>query len=66
MTSRQKTADKQSLTLVPKIEFAPIYDSGSCLGRELLDEKVEKMLKDDQMLHVYISHDRCEVIGGTV
>jgi hypothetical protein len=44
-----------------KIEFSPIYDSGSCLGRELLDEKVEKMLQDKQMLDAYIAHDRCEI-----
>jgi hypothetical protein len=41
--------------------FSPIYDSGSCLGRELLDEKVEKMLNDEQLIQAYISHDRYEV-----
>jgi hypothetical protein len=44
-----------------KCVFAPIYDSGSCLGRELLDEKIEKMLGDDQMLYAYINRDRCEI-----
>ena len=41
--------------------FAPIYDSGSCLGRELLDKKVEKMLNDDRMLCAYINRDHCEI-----
>lgn len=33
--------------------FAQIYDSGSCLGRELTDEKVDVMLNDNQMLGAY-------------
>jgi hypothetical protein len=41
--------------------FAPIYDSGSCLGRELSDEKVEKMLEDRKMLEAYINRDRSEI-----
>jgi hypothetical protein len=41
--------------------FAPIYDSGSCLGRELTDEKVDKMLNDDKMLEAYINRDKCEI-----
>lgn len=49
-----------------KIEFAPIYDNGSCLGRELLDAKIENMLKDDQTFHTYIQHDRCEIRWDTV
>jgi hypothetical protein len=49
------------LSLSKKGVFAPIYDSGSCLGRELLDAKVEKMLNDDQMLSAYINRDSCEI-----
>jgi hypothetical protein len=41
--------------------FAPIYDSGSCLGRELSNEKVNKMLKDKQMIETYLKHDHCEI-----
>jgi hypothetical protein len=41
--------------------FAPIYDSGSCLGRELSEDKVEKMLADNQMLDAYLNRDRCEI-----
>jgi len=41
--------------------FAPIYDSGSSLGRELSNEKVEIMLKDYKMIESYINRDRCEI-----
>jgi hypothetical protein len=41
--------------------FAPIYDSGSCLGRELTDDKVDQMLEDSQMLEAYINRDKCEI-----
>jgi hypothetical protein len=41
--------------------FSPIYDSGSCLGRELTDERINKMLKDNQMFEAYINRDRCEI-----
>jgi hypothetical protein len=51
-----------NVTSIPKeAYFAPIYDSGSCLGRELLENKVDKMLKDKNMLAAYINRDRCEV-----
>lgn len=41
-------------TLVVQTDFSPIYDSGCCLGRELLDDKVSKMLVDNQMLEAYV------------
>jgi hypothetical protein len=60
-TSHQNISNDQDIVSALKIEFAPIYDSGSSLGRELFDEKVEQMLKDKQMFHAYLSHDRCEI-----
>jgi hypothetical protein len=42
-------------------KFAPIYDSGSCLGRELLEEKVEQMLTDENQLHTYIKRGTSEI-----
>jgi hypothetical protein len=42
-------------------EFSPIYDSGCCLGRELIDSKVDKMLVDRQMLESYINKGRSEI-----
>ncbi len=44
-----------------KSSFSPIYDSGCCLGRELLDEKVDKMLSDKQMLNAYVKKGRSEI-----
>ena len=41
--------------------FAPIYDSGCCLGRELEDLRVEKMLNDPQMLNNYVNNGESEV-----
>ena len=41
--------------------FSAIYDSGCCLGRELLDERVNKMLLDKQMLESYIRKGTSEI-----
>lgn len=41
-------------TLLVQTEFSPIYDSGCCLGRELLDDRILKMLTDNQMLEAYV------------
>jgi hypothetical protein len=46
--------------LIPNV-FAPIYDSGCCLGREHPDEKIRKMLNDSQMLNSYISKGESEI-----
>lgn len=42
-------------------EFAPIYDSGCCLGRENLDDKIHKMLNDKQMVDAYIKKGVSEI-----
>lgn len=41
--------------------YSPIYDSGSCLGRELEDEKVDLMLRDEMMLAAYIHKGLAEI-----
>lgn len=41
--------------------YSPIYDSGSCLGRELEDEKVELMLHDNMMLTAYVNKGLAEI-----
>lgn len=41
--------------------FAPIYDSGSSMGRELTDERVIKMLKDNMQLEAYINRGKSEI-----
>jgi hypothetical protein len=42
-------------------KFAPIYDNGSCLGRELLDERVTQLLADDEQLTSYIKRGTSEI-----
>lgn len=41
--------------------FAPIYDSGCCLGREFEEDKIDKMLNDAQMLIAYIKKGESEI-----
>lgn len=41
--------------------FAPIYDSGSSLGRELTNEKLLKIIKDEQALFAYILNGKSEI-----
>ena len=44
-----------------KTNFSPVYDSGCCLGRELLDEKINKMLLDSQMIEAYVRKGTSEI-----
>ncbi len=44
-----------------KNEFAPIYDSGCCLGREFDDEKIKQLLKNTEMLRKYIEKGESEI-----
>lgn len=41
--------------------FAPIYDSGCCLGREIIDSRVAKMLQDKQMMEAYTRKGTSEI-----
>jgi len=41
--------------------FTPIYDSGSSLGRELTDERVDMLLRDSKMLEAYINRSDCKI-----
>jgi hypothetical protein len=42
-------------------KFAPIYDSGCCLGREREDSWVEKAIEDSQMIEKYIQKGESEI-----
>jgi len=44
-----------------KIIFAPIYDSGSSLGREVAEDKLADMLKDPVRLEAYINRGKSEI-----
>ena len=41
--------------------FAPIYDNGSSLGRELLEERVDQYVKSDEVLLQYILNGKSEI-----
>jgi hypothetical protein len=49
-----------------KIQFSPIYDSGSCLGRELIDGKIQQMLTHSEILSFYINRGLCEIRWDTM
>lgn len=46
--------------ILPNV-FAPIYDSGCCLGRELKDEKINFFLKNSDSLERYILKGESEI-----
>ncbi len=48
------------LKFIPHM-FAPIYDSGCCLGREHEDIKIEKLITDVKMLEIYINKGESEI-----
>lgn len=50
-----KSLYKQSL------HFSPIYDSGSSLGRELIEEKLNRLLQNKPELEAYINRGKSEI-----
>ncbi len=51
----------KTLHLLMPGQFSQIYDSGSCLGREVEDEKIPQMLKDSSRLEAYIRRGVSEI-----
>lgn len=52
--------------LLPKknfrwLEFLPIYDSGSCLGREIQEEKIDNYLLNPNKITKYINKGKSEI-----
>lgn len=62
-----QTVDKSSLfrkkpaSVKTSYLFAPIYDSGSSMGRELSNSKIKQMLTDSVQLEAYINRGRSEI-----
>lgn len=54
-------SSKIGLTLHHKFEFSQIYDSGSCLGREIAERKIDDYLKDDSKIMQYIQKGYSEI-----
>jgi len=65
ITSKAKRKDLENvvknLHLIMPGNFSQIYDSGSCLGRELSDEKTEQMLMDKSLIDTYIRKGVSEI-----
>ena len=65
VTSKEKRADAtkliKDLHLKMPGKFSQIYDSGSCLGRELDDDKLKQMLTDNSMMEAYIRKGVSEI-----
>ena len=60
----EREINKNNLKLHSNItlhKFAPIYDSGCCLGREREDNWVEKAIKDSQMIESYVRKGESEI-----
>lgn len=56
---KKSTLINQSLVVLN--DFSPIYDSGCCLGRELLDPKIKKLLNDKQMIESFLKKGKSEI-----
>ena len=50
-----------NLTIKEKFSFSPIYDSGSCLGREIAEKKIEDYLKNPDKIKQYIDKGMSEI-----
>lgn len=55
-----KTILSQQAHIAPSV-FAPIYDSGCCLGREIEENRLNKMLNDKVMLESYVRKGLSEI-----
>jgi hypothetical protein len=51
---------KFQVEIAPNI-FAPIYDSGCCLGREVLENKISGLLVSDDAINNYIVKGKSEI-----
>jgi len=60
-TGLNETGKQMKLHFNKNARFSPIYDSGSSLGRELVEHKVESMLKNNQELEAYINRGESEI-----
>lgn len=61
---RNVIANERELRKLNIKKFAPIYDSGSSLGRELTEERIGKMLNNPQMIDAYINRGTSELHWG--
>ena len=60
-TGLNEAGKRMKLHFNKNVRFSPIYDSGSSLGRELVEHKVESMLKNKEELDAYINRGESEI-----
>lgn len=53
------------LLAVIRHRFAPFYDNGSSLGREISEERIEKLLNDEQLFDIFFSKGKSDIIVDT-
>lgn len=53
--------DSINPTELSRYTFSPIYDSGSCLGRELTDVRIKQMFTDKVMFDAYLNRSKSEI-----
>lgn len=58
--TKEYNVHKEHLPVVNH-KFAPIYDSGSSLGRELTERKVQSMLRDKIEFNAYVENGKSEI-----
>lgn len=44
-----------------KYNFSPIYDNGSCLGREKTEQEIQNLVKDKVRLNAYLNRGKHEI-----
>ncbi len=49
------------LKIFPPISFAPIYDSGSCLGREMNEARILGFINDEKQIERYLNRGESEI-----
>lgn len=68
LLSKRKSSDKKlediSLVIKSVLKMAPIYDSGSSLGRELSEERIVSLLNNENLLKQYITNGKSELHWG--
>lgn len=57
----KRTKGQIHLDISQSFKFAPIYDSGSCLGREILNRKIPNLLNNKEGILRYINKGSSEI-----
>ena len=53
--------ERTEAKFIRKVSFSPVYDSGSCLARELSEARVEELLADQKQIGSYLDRSKHEI-----